>query len=61
MGETPDEGNLKEVTKQDSFMKEVYKKELGDSFESYDNGVCTGLPRHPPLGPMSPFDEKKDV
>ena len=42
MGEIPDEGNLEEVVKQDKFMKEVYKKELGDSFESYDNGVCTG-------------------
>ena len=42
MGEIPDEGNLEEVVKQDNFMKEVYKKELGDSFESYDNGVCTG-------------------
>jgi len=42
MGEIPDEGNLKEVTKQDNLMREVYKKELGDSFESYDNGVSTG-------------------
>ena len=42
MGEIPDEGNLEEVTKQDNFMKEVYKKELGDSFESYDGGICTG-------------------
>jgi len=42
MGEIPDEGNLEEVVKQDEFMKDVYKKELGDSFESYDNGICTG-------------------
>jgi hypothetical protein len=42
MGEIPDEGNLEEVIKQDNFMKEVYKKELGKDFESYENGVCTG-------------------
>jgi hypothetical protein len=42
MGEIPDEGNLEEVVKQDKFMKEVYKKELGDLFESFENGVCTG-------------------
>ena len=42
MGEIHDEGNLEEVLKQDSYMKEVYKKELGDDFESYDDGVCTG-------------------
>jgi hypothetical protein len=42
MGEIPDEGNLEEVLKQDKFMKEVYKKELGKDFESYENGVCTG-------------------
>ena len=43
MVEIPDEENLKDVVKQDSFMKEVYKKELGDNFESYTNGVCTGM------------------
>ena len=42
MGEIPDEGNLEEVTKQDNFMKEVYKKELGSNFKMVDNGVGVG-------------------
>ena len=33
MGETPDEGNLKEVTEQDKFMKDVYQRELGKDFK----------------------------
>ena len=61
MGETPDEGNLKEVTQQDKFMKDVYQKELGKDFKSFNNGVCTGEVRYPPLAAMSPFEEKKDV
>ena len=36
MGETPDEGNLKEVTEQDKFMKDVYQKELGKDFKWYN-------------------------
>ena len=58
MGETPDEGNLKEVTEQDKFMKDVYQRELGKDFKSFNNGICTGEVRYPPLGAMSPFEEK---
>ena len=47
--------NLEEVIKQDRFMEKVYKSELGDDFESFENGVAVGEIRHPPLGPMSPF------
>ncbi len=53
----PDLENLKEVTKQDKYMKDVYQKELGDDFKSYNNGVCTGEVRNPPLGAMSPYEE----
>jgi hypothetical protein len=49
MGEIPDEGNLEEILKQDKFMKEIYKNELGDDFESFENGVAIGKMRHPPL------------
>ena len=47
-------------------MKEVYQRELGEDFESLENGVCTGEARS---GAMHPFDstlpwperEKNDV
>ena len=55
MGEIPDEENMEEVLKQDKFMKEVYQNELGEDFESFENGVAIGQMRHPPLAPMSPF------
>ncbi len=51
MGEIPDdvadEGNLKMVLRQDKFMKESYMAELGEDFETYDNGVCTGVVKYP--------------
>lgn len=34
--------DTKERSEED-FMKDVYKKELGSSFEKVDNGVCRGL------------------
>ena len=55
MGEIPDEENMEEVLKQDNFMKKVYQNELGEDFESFENGVAIGQMRHPPLAPMSPF------
>jgi len=45
----PDEENAE-------FMKEVYKKELGDHLQAIENGVAIGEVRLPPLAPMSPFD-----
>ena len=57
----PDLEHLREVRKKDKFMKNVYQKELGEDFKSLKDGVCTGEVRHPPLGPMSPFEEKEDV
>jgi hypothetical protein len=45
----PDEENAE-------FMKEVYKKELGDHLQTIENGVAIGEIRLPPLAPMSPFD-----
>ena len=56
MGEIPDEGNLKEVLKKDNFMKKVYQSELGEDFQSFEDGVAVGEIRHPPLAPMSPFE-----
>lgn len=47
--------NLEEVIKQDRFMEKVYKSELGDDFESFENGVAVGEIRNVPLAPMSPF------
>ena len=32
-----------EEKSEEDFMKEVYKSELGSSFERVDNGVCRGL------------------
>ena len=55
MGEIPDEGNLKEVLKKDNFMRKVYESELGEDFQSFEDGVAVGEIRHPPLAPMSPF------
>ena len=55
MVEIPDEGNMEEVLKQDNFMKKVYQSELGEDFESFENGVAVGEIRHPPTAPMSPF------
>jgi hypothetical protein len=40
--ETADEENLKEVNEQDTYMKDVYQKELGKDFKSFSDGVCTG-------------------
>jgi hypothetical protein len=62
----PDLENMKEVIKKDRYMKEVYQRELGEDFESFKNGVCTGEARS---GAMHPFDstlpwperEKNDV
>ncbi len=62
----PDLENMKEVIKKDRYMKEVYQRELGEDFESFKNGVCTGEVRS---GVMHPFDptlpwpkrEKSDV
>ena len=47
MGEIPDEGNLEAVLRQDKYMKDTYKKELGEDFETYENGVCTGVVKYP--------------
>ena len=49
--------NLEDVIKQDRFMEKVYKSELGDDFESFENGVAVGEIRDVPLAPMSPFDD----
>ena len=54
MGEIPDEGNLEMVLRHDKYMKDTYKKELGEDFETYDNGVCTGKVKYP----MPKVDEK---
>ena len=48
--------NLEDVIKQDRFMEKVYKSELGDDFESFENGVAVGEIRNVPLAPMSPFE-----
>ena len=56
MGEIPDEGNLKEVLKKDNFMRKVYESELGEDFQSFEDGVAVGEIRHSPLAPMSPFE-----
>ena len=40
--ETADEENLREVNEQDTYMKDVYQKELGKAFKSFSDGVCTG-------------------
>jgi hypothetical protein len=37
------------VLRQDKFMKESYIAELGDDFETYNNGVCTGVVKNPPV------------
>jgi hypothetical protein len=55
MVEIPDEENMAEVLKQDNFMKKVYQSELGEDFESFENGVAVGEIRYPPLMAMSPF------
>ena len=55
MGVIPDEENMEEVLKQDNFMKKVYQNELGEDFESFENGVAIGEIRHSPTAPMSPF------
>ena len=55
MGVIPDEENMEEVLKQDNFMKKVYQNELGEDFESFENGVAIGEIRHAPLAPMTPF------
>ena len=55
MGVIPDEENMEEVLKQDNFMKKVYQNELGEDFESFENGVAIGEIRHSPLAPMTPF------
>ena len=48
--------NLEDVIKQDRFMEKVYKSELGDDSESFENGVAVGeIRRDTPLAPMSPF------
>lgn len=46
----PDLENLEDVIKHDKFMREVYRKELGNLFESLKDGICTGN-----------TEEKKDV
>ena len=56
MGVIPDEENMEEVLKQDKFMKQVYQNELGEDFESFENGVAIGQMRHPPLASISPFE-----
>ena len=57
MGEIPDEGNLKEVLKKDNFMRKVYESELGEDFQSFEDGVAVGeiRPIPIPLASMSPF------
>ena len=56
MGVIPDEGNLKEVLKKDNFMRKVYESELGEDFQSFEDGVAIGEIRPVPLAPMSPFE-----
>ena len=51
----PDLENMKETIKRDKFMKKVYLNELGEDFESFENGIAVGEIRHSPLAPMSPF------
>jgi|TARA_B100000795_G_scaffold226939_1_gene183115 hypothetical protein len=48
-----DPENLEEVNKHDAFMKDAYQKEMGDTFESFSDGVVTGEQR---IGSMHPFD-----
>ena len=55
MGVIPDVENMEEVLKKDDFMKKVYQNELGEDFESFENGVAIGEIRHSPTAPMSPF------
>ena len=55
MVEIPDVENMEEVLKKDDFMKKVYQSELGEDFESFENGVAVGEIRNVPLAPMSPF------
>jgi hypothetical protein len=38
----PDPENIKEVIKNDKFMKETYQNELGTMFETFQDGVVTG-------------------
>jgi len=52
----PDLENMEEVLKKDNFMKKVYQSELGEDFESFENGVAIGEIRNSPLAPMSPFN-----
>ena len=49
----PDEENAE-------FMKEVYKKELGDHLKTIENGVAIDEVRLPPLAPISPFELKRE-
>jgi hypothetical protein len=51
----PDLEHMKEVAKKDKFMKKVYQNELGEDFESFENGIAIGEIRHSPTAPMSPF------
>ena len=48
-----DPENMKEVNRQDKFMKDVYQQEMGEIFESFNDGVATGEQR---MGSTSPFD-----
>jgi hypothetical protein len=52
----PDEMNMRDTLKKDKFMKEVYQSELGEDFQSFENGVAVGEIRHPPMAAMSPFE-----
>ena len=56
MVEIPDVENMEEVLKKDDFMRKVYESELGEDFQSFEDGVAVGEIRHPPLAPMSPFE-----
>lgn len=59
--ETADEENLREVNEQDTYMKDVYQKELGKDFKSFSDGVCTGEVRYPPYAPITPFEGDENV
>ena len=52
----PDEMNMRDTLKKDKFMKEVYQSELGEDFQSMEDGVAIGEIRPAPMAAMSPFE-----
>ena len=52
----PDLENMRATIKKDKFMKEVYQSELGEDFQSMEDGVAIGEIRPVPMAAMSPFE-----